>query len=329
MTGNEVGTVSAARRRIQILLAAVVVASGGYWAAWTYAARTLDKETELFVTTAEDAAIACPDRTVGGFPFRIGVSCASVTVEDKAGAYRIEAGALRTTAVVYNPRHVIASLDGPATIAVPAGTSFADLAWERARGSFVTAPADDQLAAITFETLAATFETGGRINFDSLDLFARPAGTDADFALRAGGIRLDPVLAGGRDIVPFGLDLDLRLTDTETAWFSGEPGARAGIVNRAGFVVDDDSGITAEGPFSIGADGLVTARLEIRVIDVDAVTGWLRQAFPEQAATFEAMAAARPRGEGPADEWRLTVDIAEGQARLGFIPLGRVPPVLF
>ncbi len=329
MSENQVTTASFATRRIQLLMLAVAVTCGAYVGGWNYMASLLDRETVAMIDSGDPVTIACPDRSVGGFPFRIGVSCSSFTASDPAGAFQVKAGALRTTAVVYDPSLILASLQSPAQIEAPAGVPLAALTWERARASVDTSPADDQLAGIEFDAPQIRPAAGGLMTAESLALFARPVAADADLALKARAISLDPSLVGGRQVAPFGLDLDVRLAAVEETWFSGAPGARSGVLNRLAILITDDAGLIADGPFTISAEGALTGRLSLRIVDVDAVIAALRTAAPDQAPMLEAMAAARPKGEGPADEWTLTIDIEDGNARLGFLPLGRIPPIAF
>ena len=53
----------------------------------------------------------CQDRRIGGYPFRIEVTCAALTV--RRGGVTASLGATRSVAQVYQPRHVITEIDGP------------------------------------------------------------------------------------------------------------------------------------------------------------------------------------------------------------------------
>jgi hypothetical protein len=53
----------------------------------------------------------CQDRRIGGYPFRIEVTCASLTV--RRDGVTAALGPMRSVAQVYQPRHVITEIDGP------------------------------------------------------------------------------------------------------------------------------------------------------------------------------------------------------------------------
>jgi hypothetical protein len=54
---------------------------------------------------------ACADKTLGGYPFRVELTCGSVRFTD--GQVTASTGSLRSLAQIYQPRHLIAELQGP------------------------------------------------------------------------------------------------------------------------------------------------------------------------------------------------------------------------
>jgi hypothetical protein len=53
----------------------------------------------------------CADRSLGGYPFRVEISCSSLRLQH--GAVSASLGRVEAVAQVYQPRHVIAEIEGP------------------------------------------------------------------------------------------------------------------------------------------------------------------------------------------------------------------------
>ncbi|WP_372423960.1 DUF2125 domain-containing protein [Salinarimonas chemoclinalis] len=102
-----------------VLLALVVVAWSAAW--FVIRDRVAD---ELDARLAEQAALGrawtCADRGIGGFPFRIEISCSRLALDTDVGL-ALELGPARALAQVYQPRHVIVNLAGPLSARSPQG----------------------------------------------------------------------------------------------------------------------------------------------------------------------------------------------------------------
>jgi hypothetical protein len=103
------------RRRFWLFapLALLMLAAAAWTAAWfmirNEAARALDNWIAREARAGRQWQ--CADRTIGGFPFRIEVSCDTLALL-RPGS-RLTLGATRTVAQVYRPRHLIAHVSGP------------------------------------------------------------------------------------------------------------------------------------------------------------------------------------------------------------------------
>ena len=92
------------------LLAVVAVAWSVAWV--VIRQRTVDGlDRWLAREAAAGRNWACADRAVGGYPFRIEVSCSALTL--RRGEATASLGRLLTVAQVYRPRHIIAEVSGP------------------------------------------------------------------------------------------------------------------------------------------------------------------------------------------------------------------------
>lgn len=130
------------RRRSRFWLFAPPVLLALVFAAWAAAWLVIRGRTAegLDAWIANEAMAGrrweCPDRSIGGFPFRIEVSCARLALQAPEGM--LAAGRLRTVTQVYRPRHTIFELEGPLKAA--SGGIAAEGAWDSLRGSFHSAP---------------------------------------------------------------------------------------------------------------------------------------------------------------------------------------------
>lgn len=89
-----------------------LIAAGWSIAWFIIRQRTADGlDTWLSSEAAAGRQWTCADRAVGGYPFRIEVSCSTLSL--KRGKATASLGRLLAVAQVYRPRHVIAEVSGP------------------------------------------------------------------------------------------------------------------------------------------------------------------------------------------------------------------------
>ena len=81
--------------------------------------------------------------------------------------------------------------------------------------------------------------------------------------------------------------------------------------------------MTLSGPLSVDEQGLIDARLEIRLRNPKAVGEVLGGVIPERKSQIEQGFAALAMLGGGA----MPLTVVKGKASLGFIPLGRIGPV--
>ncbi len=93
-----------------VLLGLVAVA---WSAAWVLLRNRASEALDRFLAAEARAGRqwSCADRRIGGYPFRIEVACASLTM--RRGETALSLGRMRSVAQVYRPDHVIAEFDGP------------------------------------------------------------------------------------------------------------------------------------------------------------------------------------------------------------------------
>jgi len=321
-----------AGRRIRWLAAGIVLAFIAYSAGWYWLAGRVETETARFVAAEQTrgTAIDCSDRDVRGYPFRLEVFCTSLDVARPSDGLAVKAGAFRSAAQVYEPRRVYAELDSPVAVeSALAGAMTFD--WSLARATATVAQPMPEQASVAMEDLsvalggiekalfAAHAEAHMRLNEGNLDL-----------AWRYNGLVLDEKLSGRSGLPVLAGDADITIVEGAALAAAGLQSLRgvSGEIRRLALLVTPDQGLLVSGPFSIRADGLVDAKLEVIVVDPAGFAQAFKPAFPEQAAKIDTLAAV-PAQAGPdgTPEIKLPVTISGGNATLGFIPLGRFPPL--
>jgi len=118
------------------LVLVVVLALAWVWL-WYYAASVADRTLAGWVEREEAAGrfYACGSQSIGGFPFRIEVSCAdpSAEIRNQPPAYAVKAKTVGFVAEVWHPTELTGTVGGPVSLATagnPPGW-FAD--WTRSR----------------------------------------------------------------------------------------------------------------------------------------------------------------------------------------------------
>lgn len=104
-------------RRIVWPLAAFIALAGIWTGVWMSISAEVNRQLDQWL--AQEAAVgrrhSCPERGIGGFPFRIDVICQSPVLQMHTPTGPVEAhfSGLRVAALIYRPRHVIADFLPP------------------------------------------------------------------------------------------------------------------------------------------------------------------------------------------------------------------------
>lgn len=317
-----------AARRIRWLMIFVVAVVAVYTAGWFWTAGQIGAAVDDAEANGADAIEwTCPGQSVRGFPLRIGVHCDRLEIASADGQYAVSGGAVRSAAVVYNPRRIVAAFESPVVVRDMQADRQYLLDWQRARSNVVTAPADERM--VGFEADDARLNVDGTadiVTAERLGVYLREQDDALDIAVRPRGLVFDPALVGRRNLPALGLDIDVRLDAWQENWAASPRPQGTGTVNRLAVLLTDDRGVIADGPFELSAEGRLSGEFAVRVVDVPGVLAVLRDAFPEFATQIEALAATVPRQDGkPDDERALSLTVRDGRVFAGLIPLGRLP----
>jgi hypothetical protein len=169
MSADQVGPPEQRRSRFWLFapFVALALAAVAWSAVWLIIRNRAEAQIDGWMAAEAIAGRqwSCPGRSVGGFPFRVEVTCPSLDL--KRGAWTAAIGPFRTVAQIYQPNHVIAELAGP--FRATDGRAVVEASWRNLRASF-------RGAGDRFERVSVTAEAPV-VNIDGL-----PVGA---FALRS------------------------------------------------------------------------------------------------------------------------------------------------
>lgn len=315
-------------RRILWLGIFVVVLFAGYSAAWFYFARTVaDQVTAAIAGINRDGVtVECTDPSTHGFPFRIGVYCDQVAFADATSGIGLTAGSFRSAGQIYDLRHLIAELDGPARLDLVDGRSLA-FVWDALRASVRLAEPLPERVSVEGRQVRASLESGAPLaEIGAFEAHMRANGQDIDLAGSVDGLVVDQSLTDGRSLPKLSSRSDLTVTGGVALIDAGDLSLRgkAGTIRTLTVSTGPDTGLELSGPFSISGEGLLDADLQVTIRDPKGLSAVLEQAFPEARSQISSgFSGLAFLGKAPS----LPLKVVKGRAMLGFIPLGDVPPL--
>jgi len=337
-------------RHSRFWLFAPFVLLGLVAAGWTTAWLMIRDQTSRALDDwmASEAALgrqwACPGRTVGGFPFRIEVSCASLSLQRPDS--RLTLGPVTTVAQVYRPRHLIVLVSGP--LRASDGNIGVEGTWRLLEASIRTTPEGLQRASVAADgpEFRLTGLAPGDLNLSAqhVEMHLRPNPARAaegayDWSLRATKLAVPGLdaLIGGAEPVDLGVDLTATqardvaarpLAEELERWrqaggrleiarFAIAKGARR-IEGKGQFGLDDAHRLQGRAELAaVGLEGFLGTVLSARAGATAALLGALRgkPANPEPAPSGEA------RGANPALKPLPPLRIEGGRIHLGALPV--------
>jgi hypothetical protein len=138
---------------IAVPTAGLVVLGLAWSGFWFYASsRAEDTMTAWRAREANAGRIyGCDNAQFGGYPFRIEVTCADPSVDDRATALSIRAQHLAAVAQVWDPTLVIGEIESPVTIAPLGGTPTTSINWMLGQASLRGVPGAPERLSIVIE----------------------------------------------------------------------------------------------------------------------------------------------------------------------------------
>ncbi len=333
-SSSHAGTSGVTRKLVRLAVAVVLVVAlytGGWFYAASWLKDTLDRQLTASVKGMHSAS--CSNLSVRGFPFRIGLFCDAVGIDDRPAGLSATFGALRSAAQVYRPGHAVVELDGPAQVRVTPDLVF-DANWDLMRASGTAWTNGLDRASVAYDGLK------GRLNVPSEAVSLGVTAAHGEKHIRQSGGALDVAASfdalsldlGDRVLPPLDVAADMTIADAAT-WISAEgppAGAPLGAnveLRRLSLDLGDGKVASLSGPLRVGDDGYLSGTLDL---DIAGITVWrdrISEAFPEIAETATQVAQVIEGLSKGGDRAVVKLNVQEGTVYLGLFPIAFIPPV--
>jgi hypothetical protein len=328
---------SGVTRKLWLLATAVVLAICLYTAGWFYAASLLKENTLAFLGSQEKRGIAaeCLDAEYRGYPFRIGLFCSKVSVDDKANGISGNFGALRSAAQIYNPGHIVWEMDAPAEVRSSRGLTLSTT-WTSLQSSLIAKLGGVERASLVIEgartnVVSSVDNQAFDVTSNHAEIHLRQNGADLDTAIDLKGAAT--TLPGIAQFLPaLDTSLDLTLIGRAGIIDGSDPNGTSLTGTKAEmreFRADLGQGrvMTLSGPFSFDENGRMNGKLKLRIEQIDAWRKSLGEAFPDFAPTLDT-ASKMLSALGKGSNASIDLTIRRGKVLAGgLIQIGEIPPI--
>lgn len=323
--------------KLWALSVGIVLFVGVYTAGWFYAASLLKEKTLALLGEQQQRSMTaeCVDAAYRGYPFRIGLFCSRIVVDDRANGIAATFGALRSAAQVYQPSHIVWELDSPAEARTSHGLT-ASSQWDRLQSSLTTSLTGIDRSSTVIDALRTHIVSTKTnqvfdIQANQMEMHLRQNGADLDAALTLEDTEI--AAQGLPSLMPrFTATANLTLAN-KAALMAGRDASR-GLYGLQGEMrqLDLDLGsgqiVSITGPFSIDEEGRISGKLRLQVEKISAWRDQLKRAFPEASSSIDTAGNMLSALTGGGDRASLDLTLNRGRVLVGgFIPLGEIPPI--
>ncbi|MBN9242048.1 MAG: DUF2125 domain-containing protein [Mesorhizobium sp.] len=328
MTSSEQSPPKARRRGLLWLVLALLVAFGLYSAGWFWLAERVRGEAARAIAALNEKGVdaECANLTVSGYPLRFAVACDGLAYEDDAHNVAATSGKLNAVATILRPFSPSAEFRGPLRTTAP-GMAPLWIDWDRLTADTGLSWPRPSSLRLTAEGLSGQTdpEEGDPVSLFSAgkaETELRPNGEDLVASGRFGDVEIDADAIGGRMVPAFDAAGEATLKNGITKLQTGAKSLRGQSIEIANLELSSgEARVSLSGPLAIDADGLIDARLNIKLTNPKAIAGILSGIVPEQKRQIEqGFAALAMLGSSPS----MPLVITKGKASLGFIPLGQI-----
>jgi hypothetical protein len=327
------------RNKILWLIMSIFIITGLASFGWFWGAGKL----ETFITgkieniSARGQTVTCNNLEVKGYPFRIGVHCSNTSIDGNQQRLGITAGALRTTAQIYSPGHIISELEGPMRISNRSNQLEAN--WTNLRASSSIDLSSLTKGSIEATDLNVTLDLPnnpeiGTLTAQNAQVHLRQNANDLDFA--ASGATLLFTNTKGDVTVPMA-GINLITTILDQASVLDHVGTREQFNIKGSQIVLQElkiepslgSHLTLSGPLSVSTQGLISGQLAAKIKNIKGFEGFIQNLRPELAANIStAISILGSLNSSNADsDITINLTIKNGRVQAGFIPLGMIPAI--
>lgn len=321
-------------RRMRVLTGIVVALALAWSAYWVLGARAADRAARALIDTrAQAGQIATyDDLSVRGFPSRFDITLTAPRFGDPARGLVWQAPFVQILSLSYKPWHLILAL--PPDQQIDAWGQQLSLRSEKLQASVVVRPTGGQpLDRLTMVGTGLTLLSAGgwQAAADSLRLASRSTGdTTHQVAIDMTALAPDPAL-----VAATGLPATLTTAHAEATLALSAPlalGSADRPVRVDGLTLDTANlrwgsvTLTASGSLRSDPMGRAEGRIDLVIRDWRPLLPLLSQAIPGSTpTTLDSLMTGLAGATGTPDSLSLPLTFAEGQMRLGPLPLGPAP----
>ncbi len=334
-------------RRGPIIIAVVIaLVVAGWTVAWFVAANYAERiiDDTIAAQTAQGTRIACSDRSISGWPFRLSLTCAPLTIE-RADGTRLMLPAVRAVSLIYRPTHLIIEADAPASLNPFARAPDGTATWDLGHASLVFSPTGPRELAVSFTGLAlsgfAPIGLKDGLTARLAEIHTRrdpddPSRIDAALTLKGFTRPGDTAPIDARILVT--VPDPMSVTETRplnlAAASAATPAAIAlangGISIREITINDETTRLSLAGDLKPDALSRPSGTLMLTVANPDGLQSLLARLLPPSSSLAATIAGAvsgfgKTTGEGEDRTVEVPVNVSGGAVSLGLIPLGRLP----
>jgi hypothetical protein len=334
---SQTGTTGIGKRMLLAGVGLVVVVAALYVGGWYYAVSALKGNVLRALGKRDNAGISaeCTDLDFRGFPFKIGMYCSKVMVDDHVNGISASFDKLTSSAAVYQPGHIAWQLKSPAEIRNANGLAIS-AEWTDLQSTLVTKGKGIEQGTTAIEGLKAGIVSafnGQNINVTAghTEIHVRQNGDDLETAIgveNANAVIKDfpqilPALTANADITLSGKAGLLDGSDKD-----GRLNGTSGILHRVVADIGDGRVMTLSGPFSFDEQGYVSGQFKLKIDQLGPWRDGLTAAIPAAKHTIDLAAKLLKAMAAGGDNVTVDLTADHGNVTLsGFIPLGSIPPI--
>lgn len=327
------------------VVVAVIVVSVAWSGGWVYLRSQVAARMDVEIATLKQArgvAVTCPDRGIGGWPFRIDIDCRAPSIEIAEPAAHVSAAALRVAALVYQPDRIVLEADGPLAADGPRGETV-KANWQLLQASIGLNGFRPERISVAADALSASLAPANaaesRLTADHAEIHFRPAADaapgSADYDVFA---RLDALalFQADKPLGPAGSNLTVAAVARHVPVSLRSGAAPAKAWADDGGTLDVRSahwsigGLAIEGAGTLSPDADGQLNGTIRLVATGLETGLLAGNSLKGRAELMAVASAflllgKPSTTASGRGRALDVVIDKGTVKVGSTTLGHLP----
>ena len=335
----------ASGRRYGLLAFVIFLVIGGWSAFWYLSYQKTSALVDRLTSRVVDGKpmLVCNDRYLGGYPFRLLLSCSSYALNDPRSGWQIEGGPIRAIWQVYAPN--LAVLEGDNRLLashIPSNQTY-DLTATLMRASVRLSP-NDYVTRASFTASDAIILSNnalinrfiGTIKAKVLEFHARPTPdrtSDLDLAITGEDLSIGqwPMVTGTTSFtIPQGLDPAIRTAPDPTLYWLANAGKLEALTARLEI---GQKTLSLDGDILFDRTGYANGDLTLKILNPK----------PEDATPAKSLTAKRDGLNGPLTALQLMgkpvsednmvgsavkLNLSSGKLRAGILPLGQIPSIL-